>query len=163
VPGQHCLLAERDPAPLLLGGASIHPAPIVLAHRKRNNLHVNNAGGVESYILHVSQRWRWKGIHPARSYCWQVRWWKGIRHARPSQTLLALERDIPSDFTIFCNKFHIAYWRTEHYGAPCLFSSQSPINWASQTGNGNTLKKRRWQQIFFKKGRVSEKFSASPI
>ncbi len=43
-------------------------------------------------------------------------------------------------------KFHIAYWRTEHFGAPCLFSSQSPINWAFQTGNGNTLKKRRRQR-----------------
>jgi hypothetical protein len=35
--------------------------------------------------------------------------------------------------------------RTEHFGAPHLFSSQSPINWALQTGNGNTLKKRRRQ------------------
>ena len=33
-----------------------------------------------------------------------------------------------TDFSISCNKFHIAYWRTEHFGAPCLFSSQSPIN-----------------------------------
>ena len=32
--------------------------------------------------------------------------------------------------------------RTEHFGAPRLFSSQSPINWALQTGNGNTSKKR---------------------
>ncbi len=45
-------------------------------------------------------------------------------------------------FSTSCNKFHIAYWRTEHFGAPCLFSSQSPINWALQMGNGNTLRKR---------------------
>jgi hypothetical protein len=32
-------------------------------------------------------------------------------------------------------------WRTEHFGAPHLFSWQSPINWALQTGNGNTQKK----------------------
>ncbi len=60
-------------------------------------------------------------------------------------TLLVLEGDTSSDFSISCNKFHIAYWRTEHFGAPCLFSSQSPINWALQTGNGNTLRKRRRQ------------------
>jgi hypothetical protein len=40
-------------------------------------------------------------------------------------------------------QFHIAYWRTEHFGAPCLFSSQSPIYCALQTGKGNTLRKRR--------------------
>jgi hypothetical protein len=33
--------------------------------------------------------------------------------------------------------------RTEQFGALRLFSSQSPINPALQTGNGNTLKKRR--------------------
>jgi hypothetical protein len=33
--------------------------------------------------------------------------------------------------------------RTEQFGALRLFSSQSPINLALQTGNGNTLKKRR--------------------
>ncbi len=33
-----------------------------------------------------------------------------------------------TDFSISSNKFHIAYWRTKHFGAPCLFSSQSPIN-----------------------------------
>ncbi len=60
-------------------------------------------------------------------------------------TLLVLEGDTSSDFSISCNKFHIAYRRTEHFGAPCLFSSQSPINWAIQTGNGNTLRKRRRQ------------------
>jgi hypothetical protein len=27
-------------------------------------------------------------------------------------TLLVLERNTPSDFLISCNKFHIAYWRT---------------------------------------------------
>ncbi len=67
-------------------GAPIHPA-----HWKRNNLHVNYAGGVEACILHVSKR------------------------------------------------------RTEQFGAPRLFSYQSPINWALQTGNGNTLQKRRRQ------------------
>jgi hypothetical protein len=35
--------------------------------------------------------------------------------------------------------------RTKQFGAPHLFSSQSPINSALQTGNGNTLKKRRRQ------------------
>jgi hypothetical protein len=35
--------------------------------------------------------------------------------------------------------------RTEHFGAPRLFSSQSPVNWALQTGNGNTLKIKRRQ------------------
>jgi hypothetical protein len=30
--------------------------------------------------------------------------------------------------------------RTKQFGAPHLFSSQSPINSALQTGNGNTLK-----------------------
>ncbi len=30
--------------------------------------------------------------------------------------------------------------RTEHFSAPRLFSSRSPINWALQTGNGNTWK-----------------------
>jgi hypothetical protein len=33
--------------------------------------------------------------------------------------------------------------RTKQFGAPHLFSSQSPINSALQTGNGNTLKKRQ--------------------
>jgi hypothetical protein len=33
--------------------------------------------------------------------------------------------------------------RTEQFGALCLFSSQSLINLVLQTGNGNTLKKRR--------------------
>ncbi len=32
--------------------------------------------------------------------------------------------------------------RTKHFGAPHLFSHQSPINWALQKGNGNTSKKR---------------------
>ena len=35
--------------------------------------------------------------------------------------------------------------RTEQFGAPRLFSYQSPINRALQTGNGNTLHKRRRQ------------------
>ncbi len=39
------------------------------------------------------------------------------------------------------------YWRIIRkmivFRAPHLFSSQSPINWALQTGNGKTLKKRR--------------------
>ena len=35
--------------------------------------------------------------------------------------------------------------RTEPFGALHLFSWQSPINWALQTGNGNTSKKRRRQ------------------
>jgi hypothetical protein len=43
-------------------------------------------------------------------------------------------------YIMYPNKFHIAYWRTEHFGVACLFSSQLPINWALQTGNGNTLK-----------------------
>jgi hypothetical protein len=30
--------------------------------------------------------------------------------------------------------------RTEHFSAPRLFSSRSPINWALQTGNGNAWK-----------------------
>jgi hypothetical protein len=33
--------------------------------------------------------------------------------------------------------------RTKQFGALRLFSSQSPINLALQTGNGNTLKNRR--------------------
>jgi hypothetical protein len=51
--GKHCLLAERDigapiywhtDAPRATSiGAPMPPAPIVLAHQKRNNLHVNNA------------------------------------------------------------------------------------------------------------------------
>jgi hypothetical protein len=28
------------------------------------------------------------------------------------------------------------------FGAPCLFLSQLPFNWALQKGNGNALKKR---------------------
>jgi hypothetical protein len=101
VPSQHCLLAEGDigapiywhtDAPRTIAiGAPIHPAPLVLAHWKRNILHVNNAGCVEAYILHVSKR------------------------------------------------------RTEQFGAPRLFSYQSPINWALQTGNRNRLQKRRRQ------------------
>jgi hypothetical protein len=39
--------------------------------------------------------------------------------------------------------FHFSYLLIEQFGAPRLFSSQSPINWELQTGNGNTLKKRR--------------------
>jgi hypothetical protein len=35
--------------------------------------------------------------------------------------------------------------QTKQFGAPRLFSSQLPINWALQTGNGNTVKKR-WRQ-----------------
>jgi hypothetical protein len=31
---------------------------------KRNTLHVNTAGGVEAYTMHVPHCWRWKGIHP---------------------------------------------------------------------------------------------------
>ncbi len=60
--GKHCLLAERDicasiywrtDAPRATTiGAPMPPAPIVLAHWKRNNLHVNNAG-VTSFTLPI--------------------------------------------------------------------------------------------------------------
>jgi hypothetical protein len=64
-------------------------------------------------------------------------------------TLHAHTTSVRKEYTIrFFNimyKFHIAYWRTEHFGAPCLFSSQSPINRALQTGNENTLRTRRRQ------------------
>ncbi|MFN9980924.1 MAG: hypothetical protein ACK53Y_13445, partial [bacterium] len=41
------------------------------------------------------------------------------------------------------NKINKIKRRTKQFGAPHLFSSQSPINSPLQTGNGNTLKKRR--------------------
>ncbi len=104
--GKHCLLAERDiGAPIYWRtdapcattiGAPMPPGPIVLAHWKRNNLHVNNAG-VTSFTSPIGG---------------------------PNQ-----------------KKFKKR--RTEQFGVPHLFSYQSPINWALQTGNGNTLKKRR--------------------
>jgi hypothetical protein len=53
-------------------------------------------------------------------------------------TLQVLERDTPSNFSISCNRFHIAYWRTEHLVRLAYFHP----NWALQTGNGNTLRKR---------------------
>ncbi len=39
------------------------------------------------------------------------------------------------------------------FGAPHLFSSQSPINWALHTGNGNTLKNRRRPHYIYKLSR----------
>ncbi len=41
--------------------------------------------------------------------------------------------------SVYLTKENELKWRTEHFGAPHLFSWQSPINWALQTGNGNTL------------------------
>ncbi len=53
----------------------------------------------------------------------------------------SVRKGYTSDFSISFT----AYWRTKHFGAPCLFSSQSPIYCALQTGNRNTLRKRRRQ------------------
>jgi hypothetical protein len=120
-------------------GAPIHPAPIGVADRTQKNF-------IGALCLVIIAYWR-RGtsvrqyIGAPRAPCANILALRGP----PARPLLVLERDKSLDFSISCNKFHIAYWRTEHFGAPCLFSSQSPINWALQTGNGNTLRKRRWQ------------------
>ncbi len=60
MPGQHCLLAEGDiSAPIYWRtdaprattiGAPIHPAPIVLAHQKRNTLQVHRVNRVLGFL-----------------------------------------------------------------------------------------------------------------
>jgi hypothetical protein len=50
---------------------------------------------------------------------------------------------LKSIFSLF--SFFFALHFSLPFRAPHLFSYQSPIHWALQTGNGNTLKKRRWQ------------------
>ncbi len=121
-------------------GALIHPAPIGVADRTGKKFYWRTVPGHHCLLAEgdFGAPIYWRTEAPLRQY---------IGAPRPpcTSTLLVLERDKSSDFSISCNKFHIAYWRTEHVGAPCLFSSQSPINWALQTGNGNTLRKRRWQ------------------
>ncbi len=42
-------------------------------------------------------------------------------------------------------QFHIAYWRTEQFGAPRLMSCQSPIYQALLNRKGNKFKKRQRQ------------------
>jgi hypothetical protein len=73
----------------------------------------------------------------------------------PPATLLAHRSQYEGTDTLgIINKFYIAYWRTEHKKskkeADRTFRCASPIftpiaSWALQTGNGNTLKKRRRQ------------------
>jgi hypothetical protein len=105
----------------------MHPAPIGVADRTRKKFYWRTVPGQHCLLA--------EGDIGAPIY------WRTDPPCTP--TRLVLERDTSSYFSISCNKFHIAYWRTEHFGAPCLFSSQSPINWALQTGNGNTLQKTR--------------------
>jgi hypothetical protein len=120
----------RTDAPCANRSGGPNTKKILLAHCARSALPIGGGGHRCANIL----------AHRCtpRHYFWRT-----DPHCTP--TLLMLERNTPSVFSISCNKFHIAYWWTKHFGAPCLFSSQLPVNRALQTGNGNTLRKRRRQ------------------
>ncbi len=101
-------------------GAPMHPAPIGVADQTRKKFYWCTVPGqlcllAEGDIGALAHR-----CTPRHYY------WRTDPPCTPTQ--LVSERDTPSDFSISCNKFHIAYWRTENFSAPCLFSSQSPIN-----------------------------------
>ncbi len=120
VPGHHCLLAEGDIC-----------APIYW--RTEPPVH-----GVDRVLGFLSSRLNWDPNHLTRRWVCPPLWCQGGTH------LLAGEG--VSRVPILANwqkKFYKR--RTEHFSAPRLFSSLSPINWALHTGNGNTLKKKRRQ------------------
>ncbi len=70
----------------------------------------------------------WVAHSVAREGVWESQFWRG---------------DINCGYSINIVLCGFKKRRTKQFGAPRLFSSQSPINWALQTGNGNTLKTRR--------------------
>jgi hypothetical protein len=120
VPGHHCLLAEGDI------GAPIYWRTDPPVHR------------VDRVLGFLSSRLNWDPNHLTRRWVCPPLWCQGGTH------LLAGEG--VGGVPILANRQKkFKKRRTEHFGAPRLFSSQSPINWALHTGNGNTLKKKRRQ------------------
>jgi hypothetical protein len=110
-------------------GAPMHPAPIGVADRKRKKKNIG------TLCLVSIAYWR-RGT--------SVRQYIGGSMCPPPLLLADRTQKMHRNVRILSrqdkkNKKR----RTEQFGALRLFSSQSPINLALQTANGNTLKKRR--------------------
>jgi len=88
------LLAHRAWSALPIGGGG-HRCANKLAHWKRNNLHVNNAGGVEAYILHVSKR-HTEQFGPPRLFSYQspINWALLTGHGNTLQKRRRLHKKI---------------------------------------------------------------------
>ena len=120
VPGHHCLLAEGDIC------APIYWRTDPPVHR------------VDRVLGFLSSRLNWDPNHLTRRWVCPPLWCQGGTHLLSGEGV--------GGVPILANRQKkFKKRRTEHFGAPRLFSSQSPINWALHTGNGNTLKKKRRQ------------------
>jgi hypothetical protein len=117
VPGHHCLLAEGDI------GAPIYWCTDPPVHR------------VDRVLGFLSSRLNWNPNNPQMSVSPPL---------VPGGDTFAC-RGVGRVPILATDKKNFKKRWTEHFGAPRLFSSQSPINWALQTGKGNTLKKKQRQ------------------
>ncbi len=115
-------------------GAPMPPAPIVMADRTREKIHWRTVPGQHCLLAegHIVAPIYWRTEH--KKCTEMLGFW-----------LLSREGEATNgSFGAFFMPYEKnKKRRTEQFGSLRLFSSQSPINLALQTGNGNTLKKRR--------------------
>ena len=123
-------------------GAPTHPAPIGVADqtRKKNILAHRSTGPQSRQSARLSLQSSELGPQPLNP---QVS--VSPHPSVPGGTHLLAGERVGGAPILADRQKKFKKRRAEHFGAPRLFSSQSPINWALQTGNGNTLKKRRRQ------------------
>ncbi len=143
-------------------GAPMYPAPIGVADRTRKNNYWRTVSGqhcpLAERVIGAPIYWRtehnkWTKLLGFRVHSQVRRWGKIIECTnnrwnklfifcgRPTEEQFSFSHLLSTDRT----KKFFKKRQTKHFGAPRLFSHQSPINWALQKGNGNTSKKR-WRQ-----------------
>ncbi len=130
----------------------MYPAPIGVADLTRKNNYWRTVSGQHCLLAErvIKQHNKWTKLLGFRVYSQARRRGKIIQctNNRCNKLFIFCGRPTEEQFSFShlllaerTNNF-FKKRRTKHFGAPCLFSHRSPINWALQKGNGNTSSKR---------------------